>query len=141
MDVLDSASPIFAPSPAIARRKKLTVPAPDLVDLAPSSTPDIFSNGKCRGLVPELGLKDRVLSVVHTFSKSRGMRGGTCITPPSPQSTRSPTHSFTAAFLTTPLIRHYIIGHARPMRYPTSPPYVYICSLDITSPTGAEVSL
>ena len=40
-------------------------------------TSGLFGNG--RGLVPELGLKDRVQSVVHTFSKVWGMSGGMCL--------------------------------------------------------------
>ncbi|KAH9933640.1 PLP-dependent transferase [Epithele typhae] len=73
-------------------------------------TSGLFGDG--RGLVPELGLQDRVHSILHTFSKTWGMSG--------------------AVFLTTPLVRHYMIGYARPMIYSTSLPYSHLVALNTT---------
>ncbi|KAH9848452.1 PLP-dependent transferase [Lenzites betulinus] len=100
----------FAPLPDIVRVVEKYVPkesAHILVDEAHST--GVFGP-QGRGLVHLLGLQDRVHTVLHTFGKGRALTG--------------------AVFLTTPLIRRYIINYGRPFIYTTALPIALICGLN-----------
>ncbi|KAI0307459.1 PLP-dependent transferase [Multifurca ochricompacta] len=80
------------------------------------------SNG--RGLVAELGLEDRVQTVLHTFGKARGITG--------------------AVLLTSPTVRSYLINYSRPFIFSTSLPYINLIAIDcsfsaIGSPVGDQL--
>ncbi|KAI0788128.1 PLP-dependent transferase [Fomes fomentarius] len=77
-----------------------------------------------RGLVVALGLEKQVGSVVHSFSKVWGMSG--------------------AVFLTSALIRQYLIDHGGPVIQSTALPLAHLCALNttidyVTSLVGAEL--
>ncbi|KAH9940164.1 PLP-dependent transferase [Epithele typhae] len=77
-----------------------------------------------RGLVIELGLQDRVHSVLHAFSKAWGMAG--------------------AVILTSAVVRQYLIGYSRPFIYSTSLPFAQTAGINtcidfLSGPDGDEL--
>ncbi|KAI0060078.1 aminotransferase [Artomyces pyxidatus] len=77
-----------------------------------------------RGFVAELGLQDRVHTVIHTFGKARGLTG--------------------AVITTSPIVRRFLIHYARPLIFSTSLPHMNLialqCSCDIIEgPLGDQL--
>ncbi|EIW57850.1 PLP-dependent transferase [Trametes versicolor FP-101664 SS1] len=100
----------FAPLPDIVRVVEKYVPkqsAHILVDEAHST--GVFGP-QGRGLVHHLGLQDRIHTVLHTFGKGRALTG--------------------AVFVTSPIIRQYVINYGRPFIYTTALPISLICGLN-----------
>ncbi|KAI0045743.1 PLP-dependent transferase [Auriscalpium vulgare] len=99
----------FAPLPEMLRILQAHVPEGAyhvVVDEAHST--GIYGRGG-RGFVAELGLEDRVQTVVHTFGKGRGLTG--------------------AVITTSPTIRRYLINYGRPVIFSTSMPHINIIAL------------
>ncbi|KAI0063239.1 PLP-dependent transferase [Artomyces pyxidatus] len=69
----------------------------------------IFGPGG-RGFVAELGLQNRVHTVIHTFGKARGLTG--------------------AVIATSAVVRRYLIQYARPLIFSTSLPHINLIALE-----------